>query len=480
MVWESVGRDIGDLVFERLAVLDGGRPPMDPAGYQPGLAAHWVQLDSLTWRFILRPGAKWHDGAPVTAQDVTFSFQAFQDSVLDSPARRNLGGLVVRAESDSTVVFRFARAYPEQLYDATWHVRIIPKHVWDSIPRDRWGSDTAVAHLIGSGPYRVTGWQHGQSLTLERTENTRGAASRVIWRFAASAEAVANLVLGHEADLLETLPDPARHSEFQDDTSLTLYPYPSAVYGYLGFQMAGRTALGDVKVRRALALALDRQELVTAVFGPGTAVPRGPMSRVVWLWDERPAVPADVSAAAALLDQAGWRLGADGRRHRGGHPLLVDILVPATSATRRSLAVAIQQRWGRLGVQASVSGVDFPVFQQRLGEGKFESYIGAWLDDPSPRSLTYQWTRAGWGAQNYGKYGNLIFDSLFAEAMAAPTEARAKGLWRQALDTLAADQPAVFLYTLTNTAVAARRIKGFAVDPYGWTRKLPTWRPGGE
>jgi ABC-type transport system substrate-binding protein len=139
--------------------------------------------------------------------------------------------------------------------------------------------------------------------------------------------------------------------------------------------------------------------------------------------------------------------------------------------------VAIQQRWSRLGVQAAVTAIDFPVFQERLGNGKFETYIGAWLDEPSPRSLSEQWTGAGWGAQNYGKYGNPVFDSLFAGVMAAATPQQARDLWRQALDTLAADQPAVFLYTLTNTAVASKRIEAFRVDAYGWTRYLPDWKP---
>jgi peptide/nickel transport system substrate-binding protein len=477
LIWESVGRDIADLVYQRLAVLDGGRSPTDLAGYQPMLATRWERLDSLRWRFVLEAAARWHDGTPVTAADVAFSFAAYQDSVLDAPARRSLEGLSVGVESDSSVVFSFARAYPEQIYDATWHVRIIPRHLWEPLPRDRWSSDTAIARLVGSGPYRVSRWDRGQSLTLERVPEARAVARQVVWRFAASAEAAANLVLSHEADVLETVPDPARRGEFVADTTLALFSYPSAVYGYLGFQLAGSGALSDRRVRQALGLALDRTQLVEAVLGPGTAVPAGPMSRMLWLWDDREPAPMDTNAAGALLDEAGWRLMANGQRGRSGKPLLVDILVPATSLTRRALAVAIQQRWSRLGVRASVTAIDFPVFQERLGKGKFETYIGAWLDEPSPRSLAEQWTRAGWGAQNYGKYGNPVFDALFGKVMAAATPQQARDLWRQAIDTLAADQPAVFLYTLTNTAVASKRIESFRVDAYGWAKYVPDWKP---
>ena len=74
LVGETVGRDVSDLIFERLANLAPGAAPVDSSGYRPGLAARWERVDSVTLRFHLRPGAKWHDGVPVSAADVVFSF----------------------------------------------------------------------------------------------------------------------------------------------------------------------------------------------------------------------------------------------------------------------------------------------------------------------------------------------------------------------------------------------------------------------
>ena len=87
LVGETVGRDIGDQVYERLADLAPGAAPIDSTAYRPALAERWERVDSLSWRFHLRPGARWQDGQPVTAEDVRFSFEAFGDSVLDAPAR---------------------------------------------------------------------------------------------------------------------------------------------------------------------------------------------------------------------------------------------------------------------------------------------------------------------------------------------------------------------------------------------------------
>ena len=212
----------------------------------------------------------------------------------------------------------------------------------------------------------------------------------------------------------------------------------------------------------------------------GTLAPPGPMSRVLWIYDDSIRVaPYDPAGAARLFDAAGWRRTADGMRRRGGKALSLDILVPGTSAARRNLAQVLQEMWRRAGVQASVTSVDFPVFQQRLRTGSFESFVGAWLDEPSPRGLAQQWTSAGIGSLNYTRYHSASFDSLFARAAGLlGSPARARLAWREALDTLNADAPAIWLYTPTNVAGAARRITGIRIDPYSWLASLNTWQLG--
>lgn len=488
VVRETVGRDIGDLVFERLADLAPGGSPLDTSTYRPRLAAGWERVDSVTWRFRLRPGARWHDGQPVTAADVAFSFEAFADTLLGSVALDYLGGGQVRAmaEADGTVLVRFARAYPEQLYDATYHVRVIPRHVWAAVPRDQWEGDTAAARLVGSGPYRFVRWERGVAVTLavDTTAAARPAIARVVWRFAADPEAALRMVRAGEADLLETTTSPEALASARADTAVTVLDYPAAVIGFLGFRLAdpqGRPhpVLGDRQVRRALTHGIDRRTLADAVVGPGTAVPVGPLSRLLWINDTAVRVlPFDTAAARAALDAAGWLADAGGVRRRGGKPLTVEILVPGSSRVRRDLAVAVQEAWRRIGVSATVAAVDFPVFQQRLAAGRFDAFIGAWLDEPSPRGIAPQWTRAGWGGLNYGRYASAAFDSLAAAAGATPDRARAAALWREALDTLNADAPAVFLYNPTNHALVRRGLEGVAIDPFSWLSGLPGWRVG--
>ena len=87
-----------------------------------------------------------------------------------------------------------------------------------------------------------------------------------------------------------------------------------------------------------------------------------------------------------------------------------------------------------------------------------------------------QWTRAGWGAINYGRYTNPAFDALFRRASAEPDPAAARRLYTEAMDTLNADAPAIFLYTPSNAAAINRRLEGVEIDPYAWLGGLPTWR----
>jgi len=480
LVVETVGRDISDQVFERLADLAPGGATIDTAAYHPALADRWERVDSVTLRFHLRPGARWQDGTPVTAGDVVFSFDAFTDSLLDAPARSALAHIAgVSAADSSTVQVRFTEPYPEQLYDATFHVRIIPAHLWRDLPRDQWHADTALSRLLGSGPYRITRWDRGQSLTLaaDTVSGRRTKIGTAIWRFAADPEAALNLVLAREADLLETLGSPERAARVEADSALRAVRYPAAVYGYLGYQLAGRSSgasiLGDRAVRQALNMAVDRGALAGAIYGAGSKAPPGPMAQLQWIWDDSIAVlPHDTTRAARVLSEAGWTPGPDGIRQKGGRRLTFEILVPSTSSGRKRLAEALQEQWRKAGVAATITAVDFPVFMERLGKGKFDSYIGAWLNEPSPRSVADQWSSTAIGALNYGQYSDPEFDRLIQQAGTTGDPRQARRLWRAAFDTLNADAPALFLYSPVNVAAVSRRVEGFDVNPYSWLSGL--------
>ena len=485
-VQETVGRDISDQIFEKLANLSPGKPPIDPSAYVPALAHRWSRVDSLTWRFQLRPGARWHDGRAVTSQDVAFSFEVFGDTLLGASASYALAGrLRVVPEDSATFLIRFTEPSPEQLYDATYHVRILPKHIWNAVPRSQWTSDTLVGRLVGSGPYRLEEWKRGHnlSITADTVYPRRPGLRRVVWQFTSDPDAALNYVLSDRFTVLETVGSPDRAKRVASDTGFNLISYPSATYGFLGFNFAGQgrkgthPILGERETRRGLALAVDRPTLARAIFGPDAKAPPGPMSQLLWIWNDSIAQPHfDPSGAAKVLESAGWRKDPAGLYHRNGRPLSFDILVPSTSSSRRKLAEGMQEMWRRVGVRTTITTVDFPVFQERLAKGRFDAYMGAYLDEPSPRGLKDQWSRAGWAALNYGRYANPVFDTLIADASRASDVVRARTLWREAMDTLNADVPALFLYAPAHAAAVPKTFGRVVLDPYSWLHTLPEWR----
>jgi peptide/nickel transport system substrate-binding protein len=200
------------------------------------------------------------------------------------------------------------------------------------------------------------------------------------------------------------------------------------------------------------------------------------MSRILWIMDSTMAPPPfDTALAGPMLDGAGWPRGSDGMRRRGGASLTIDILVPASSIARRNLAQVVQEMWRKAGIRATVTSVDFPVFQERLRTGRFDTR-GSWLDEPSPRSLGDQWTTAGIGILNYTGYRSSAFDSLFRRAATFQGGLPlARQAWREAIAQLNADVPGIWLYTPMNTAAVARRLGTVSIDPYSWLSRLPEW-----
>jgi len=122
LVFGTVGRDITDQIFERLADLPADGSPIDPNAYVPALAQSWERIDDRRWRFHLRPDVSWHDGQPFSAEDVRFSFEVFADPAIDALALASVQELAVEVVDDHTVDIVFPSAGTGQLYDATFHV----------------------------------------------------------------------------------------------------------------------------------------------------------------------------------------------------------------------------------------------------------------------------------------------------------------------------------------------------------------------
>ena len=482
----TTGADVAGLIFSRLADLTFDLNTVDDAGFRPQLARSWTHEGPRTLVFHLDPRARWHDGVPVRAADVAFSFRVYRDTLVNSRFRPNLDAIDSVTVRDSlTPVFHFARRYPEQLYDATYHMKVLPKHLLDTIPPARLASSAFGRAPVGSGPFRFVRWEAGS--TIEVAADTayflgRPRLDRVIWRIVPDLGAAVSALVSGEGDAIEVIPPPELRARVRAARDLRLVPYPPNAVAYIAFNLRARGGRGphplfaDRDVRRALAMAIDRAAVVRSLFGADGEVPVGATARAQWIWsDSIRQVPYDPDAARHLLERRGWRLGPDGVRTKGGVPLRFDLILSATSRTRADAAVLIQAQLKAVGVAMGIQPLEYNVFEQRSVRKDFDASFQARTLDASPSSVLQLFGSADAGQSNYGSYASPVFDSLARRAIGAPTRAAARALWREALGVLNEDAAAVFVFSPPFAAAINRRFEGVRIRPDEWLAGVADW-----
>ena len=487
---EIVARDIEEQLFLKLADVGMSTNTVGDEDFQPLLAQRWEWDGPLTLVFHIDPRARWQDGQRVTATDVAFTFDAYNDSAVASPYRPQLKRIASVTPRDSlTAVFRFRERYPEMFYDAVYHMRILPAHLLRPVPRDQWKTAPFGRAPVGDGPYRFVRWQAAQSIELVADSTFflgRPRLRRLIWRFTPDLGVAISQVVADQADIREQVVTPENLERLRAAPQIALYPYRGNVYTFLSFNQRanGDTAkpnpiFADREVRRALSMAVDRASLVRSRLGELGKVPPGPMSSLLWIWDpEIRQLPFDTAQASTILNARGWRdHDGDGIRDRAGQPLAFHMLVPTTSVLRKQYARLLQEEYRAIGVRVDIDEVENSVVGQRVGTGHYDTAILSRANDPSPSSgIAQTWTRAGFGGSNFGRYSNPEFDRLVDRAIAATSPDAARRLWRSAMDLINADAPAVFLYSLENMAAIHSRVDNVQLRPDSWAALLRSWR----
>ncbi|HEX6643219.1 MAG TPA: ABC transporter substrate-binding protein [Gemmatimonadales bacterium] len=482
----TANADVADQLFLRLAVPSPGRAAAGDRGFTPQLARSWSRRDSVTLVFDLDRRARWHDGVPVTSRDVVFTFGRALDPAL-APVHAGLLAQVasVQAEGAHRVVFRFKRPYADQLFDATYFVSPIPAHLLDTLRPADLQRSAFVRAPVGNGPFRWVRSVPGEFIELAAVRNHflgRPGVSRLVFRTATDADARINLMLSGEGDaLIGAIPPLANRDRLLATGEIRLVTTPSNSIGYLLFNQRApgdstrpHPILGDVRVRRAIVAALDREAMVRSVFGPYAEVPYGPASGMLWISALAPdPAPRDLAAARRLLADAGWRdADGDGILDRDGRPLALSINVPATSAARRQMAVQAQEQLRQAGIRLEVLVLERPVWQERHVGGNFDIGFGSATQDATPAGLTQSWSCAG--GSNVAHYCNPIVDSLMRRAQLSFGDV--SPLWREVLDRVEADAPAAFLFAPVTVVAVHRRFERSAVLAGAPWLMLHSWR----
>jgi peptide/nickel transport system substrate-binding protein len=487
---EPNGRIVQDLVFDRLAEIDESLTTVGDKSFAPRLARRWTWApDSLSIAFELDPRARWHDGRPVTASDVRYSFRVFTDPKAGSPVAPLLGNVdSVSVRDSSTAVVWFKRHTPEQFYDVAYQLVIIPEHVYGSIPMEQLHTSPATRTLVGSGQFRFSKWDPGVQIELlADTSNYRGRpkVDRVILSATTNPATGEAQILTGQADFMEGFPA-GDAAKLDSNRYARAVVTPLLQYAFMGmnrYDPKNRNALhpifSDRRVRRALSMAVDRQAMLRNVFGDRGRLSHGPFPMTLGVADSTLRLPPyDTAAAGALLDSAGWRRGPDGVRSKAGRPLRFSLLSLSTSVPRQRYAVLLQEQFRRLGAQTDIEVVEGgPAFLSRVFAGKFDAVMGGFGTDPSPGGAKQNWTTAGIGpdGQNWLRYSNPTVDALFDSATASFDPAKTKGYASRAYQQIIDDVPAIWLYDVTLIDAVHRRITLAPMRTDEWWANLADW-----
>jgi peptide/nickel transport system substrate-binding protein len=490
----EIASQVGALMFEKLVEPGDSLNTVGDAGFQPSLADSWSWApDSLSIAFHLDPKAHWHDGVPVRAADVVYSYRINVSHDVGSPVGPMLASIdSVTARDSLTPVFWFHERSPEQFFNAGSQIRILPAHLLQATPDSALKTSPFGRHPVGSGPYRFGRWVPGSTIELDADtafHRGRPKLARLIWSITLSPDAAILRLFSGEANFTDYL-RPQDVAQVAKHPELKAVRYPTMLVYFLLFNERATNGRGpsvifaDREVRRALTMAVDRRRAVNTVLDTVVKVALGPISSALSTYDANlPRLPYAPDSARAMLARRGWVLGADSVRRKGGVPLRFTILVPSTSVVRQQMAVVLQDMFRQVGARVVIEQLDFASFGARQQAHTFDAALVGMSLDPSPANIRQEWSSAAArasGTSNPGNYQSMQFDAYVDSASRQMNPALARAYYQRAYATIIEDAPAVWLYEGSNVAGMRVLVHPAPMRADAWFVHLADWTVGGD
>lgn len=453
---------------------------------QPHLAESWELLGDTGVVFSLRQDVRWHDGQPVTARDVEFTFNLAKDEQTASLLGSAFLAEVASAEvlDDYTIRFAFERPHAQALEDFWWPP--LPRHLLEGVAAADLRNAPFNREPVGSGPFRFVEWRSNDQLVIEPNpdypEALGGppAARRIVFRVVPEASTMlTELLTGSIHVDLPVMPDQVAQITENDETEL--HSFPGRTVYYLGWNNE-REPFTDANVRRALAHSINRQEIVDALlYGEGEiATSTIPPWHPLYPGDMTP-LEFDPEAAAQLLEEAGWqdRDGDGIREDAQGQPLAFTVL-SSDDALRRSVVEVLQNQLRRVGADVDIQVMEFQTMLQNHRDREFDAVFTNWVLDnfqvaSAPTALFH--SREAETAQSANRSGVRIpaLDAVLERGALATDEAGQADAWREFTEVLRQEQPVTFMFWLNELAASRSSVTGVEMDPRGELRSIAEW-----
>jgi peptide/nickel transport system substrate-binding protein len=449
------------LAFDLLVTVDAkGNDVPELAARVPTAQNGGISKDGLSITYHLRRNVKWQDGAPFSSADVKFSWQAVMNPNNNVVERRGYDQVKsVDTPDPYTVVFHlktpFAPFVDTVFGESDDPFRILPKHLLASYANINQVPFNQLP--IGTGPYKVARWVHGDRIDYVANENYFLGApkiKRLTVRIIPDANTTEAELRAHDIDLA---PDLATANignlRARPAAGVAVLLPPSPTYSAVMFNTT-HPPLDDLRVRRALAHAIDTKRIIDTLTY-GTAVPAAAdLSDFYWAYD--PAVtryPYDLTKANSLLDAAGWTRGSSGIRQKNGQPLSLQLVYGSGNATARQLGVELQSDFRKIGVDVQIKTYTYTILYatQPMGGillgGKFDMAQYPWVAGADPDdSSTWLCSQVPPAGNNITHFCNAQLDAAERDALTHFDRARRKKDYAITQSVIADQVPAVFLY----------------------------------
>jgi peptide/nickel transport system substrate-binding protein len=443
------------LLAERVPTLENGDVTRRPDG---GM--------DVTWK--LRPNITWHDGKPLSSADVKFTVDAINSPAYNPESTDGFDRIAsVDTPDPLTAVVHYKEVYAP--YDIQFIRGLLPRHVLEG--RDIDHAQDYNRNPLGTGPYRVKEWKAGEYILLERAPHywrgdTLPRIAQLMFKFIANTNTRINQLKSGEVHVVAQVPWD-KYREIKDLPSLVVHKTPGNAYEHVTLNERRVPAFADVRVRRALIQALDRELFVKTILDGLAPVAHGAVQPVSWAYTDRITKYAfDPSHARALLDEAGWKPGADGIRERDGKRFAFTLITQAGFAVRESVAQAIARQLRDVGVDVNVELHDGTAISALWFEGKFDAMLHWWQMPSDPELTTFfAADRTPPAGRNINYYRNDALTKLLYESDRTVDRAARTDLLHRAQAILADEVPEIPLYSVTKLDAIPKSLQHFTGNP---------------
>jgi peptide/nickel transport system substrate-binding protein len=451
--------------------------------YAPQLAQSWRWIGDSAIVFNIRRDVRWHDGRRTSAHDVAFTFERVRNEETASPQAEQFAQWTRVQVVDSFTIRFTLKPHVEPMF-AWSQLAIMPKHLLDSIPAARLRQAAFNKNPVGNGPFRFVSQRANDRWVFEANRNFPAALGgrprldRVIWRvipdntaqIAEIRTGQVDMILGPRAENVQAL---------DAEPSLRAMIRPSNRYNMITWN-GKREGLNDARVRRALTMAMNRAEMLTALRKGYGTIAVSPIPPFHWAFDKNLApLPFDTAAANRLLTTAGWvDRNRDGvRENAAGKPLEFELKVTANNQFNRDIGELIRGQLERVGVKINVRPVEFSVMIQDITSPE-RKYDAAYLQMSTDLVLNFHdsfHSSTINEAFHATAYSNPAVDRILDRVMVTKDRKQAMALWSRFQRIMRDDQPMTMTWWSPDLIVVQNRLQGVQMDVRGALLTLPRW-----